>query len=75
MASEIGNRLPVIQEIERRVLELLDEMSQEMEFSTGEAMNALFAVMANSAQASPNYDPQVFARETANAVRIATGLQ
>jgi hypothetical protein len=69
-----SNRDEVIEWIGDRVYDTLAELAEERKFTTGDVMNALFSIIAQSAQNSPQYDPQAFVRETANAARQAVGL-
>lgn len=74
-------RQPSQQEIETTerlflaIMQTLDEQSEIGQFTTGEAMNALFSVLVLSAQQSPKYDPRQFIKDVDSAIREAIGLQ
>lgn len=74
-------RNPSQQEIEtterlfEAIIAALDEQAEIGQFTTGEAMNALFSVLVLSAQQSPQYDPKQFIKDVDGAIREAIGLQ
>lgn len=74
-------RNPSQQEIEtterlfEAIIAALDERAEIGQFTTGEAMKALFSVLVLSSQRSPQYDPRQFIKDVDGAIREAIGLQ
>lgn len=57
------------------LLDTIDEFSNDNRLTTGQAMGALFTVMVQSAQASPQYDPKGLVEEVNAKIREAVQLQ
>lgn len=64
-----------IEKLSEAIYDALTEFSEHTQFTTGEAMGALFSVMIQSAQASPEYDPKGLVAEVDAKIREAVGLQ
>lgn len=64
-----------IERLVEALLDTIDDFSEHNRLTTGQAMGALFTVMVQSAQASPQYDPKGLVQEVDAKIREAVGLQ
>lgn len=64
-----------IERLSAALVDTIDEFSEANRLTTGEAMGALFAVMVQSAKASPEYDPRRLVEEVDARIREAVELQ
>lgn len=58
-----------------KLLDAIDEFSEEHRLTTGDAMSALFNVMVQSAMNSPNYAPALLIKQVDEAIREAVKVQ
>lgn len=66
---------PKIERLTEKLLETIDEFTDDCPMMTGEVMTALFILFVSSAVNSPQYDPQRLVAETNEKIRAAVGLQ
>jgi len=60
-----------IAQLADKLLDTIDAFSRRTRLTTGEVMTALFALMVQSAKASPNYDPDQLVRDVTDKIRDA----
>lgn len=65
----------VIPKLVDAIYETIEKFLEETEFTTGQAMGALFTVFVQAAQASPEYDPKRLVADVDARIREAVGLQ
>jgi hypothetical protein len=65
---------PTIVRLSAALLDAIDEFSEHNRLTTGQAMGALFSVLVQSAQASPQYDPKQLVTEIDARIREAVEL-
>jgi hypothetical protein len=63
-----------IERLSAALVDAIDEFSEHNRLTTGQAMGALFSVMVQSAQASPEYDPKRLVAEVDAKIREAVEL-
>lgn len=64
-----------VERLSQALLDTIDEFSEHTRLTTGQAMGALFSVMVQAAQASPEYDPRRLVQEVDAKIREAVDLQ
>lgn len=66
---------PTIVRLSAVLLDAINEFSEHNRLTTGQAMGALFSVLVQSAQGSPQYDPKQLVTEIDARIREAVNLQ